>query len=183
MASLRARVTSWYGGLLTVTLLIFGSAVYLGLRNYLFTTLERTLRNESANIVQEFVANVDAKGTQWLAGEIEESYAPESDGRYIRISREGQVLYQSRNAQAEILGQNSLVNPQAQPDKGSFLKVNAGPAGRVLLYTASWTSASGVHFIVQTGAPTAPIDRTLRSLFIALSLLTPLIVFGAAVGG
>src|SRR5579872_68740 len=181
-ASLRVRVTSWYGGLLTAALLIFGSAVYLGLRNYLFTTLQRTLRDESANIVEEFVANADNKGTEWLAGEVEESYAPESDGRYIRILREGHVLYQSRNVQADFL---SRIPPQpsSAPGRGSFVRVIAGSAGPLLLYTTSWVSPSGVHFVVQTGAPTAPIDRTLRSLLIALSLLTPVIIAGAAIGG
>jgi signal transduction histidine kinase len=36
---------------------------------------------------------------------------------------------------------------------------------------------------VQTGAPTEPVDRILRSLLIALCLLTPAILLGASVGG
>ncbi|MGB7265329.1 MAG: hypothetical protein WBC92_07435, partial [Terracidiphilus sp.] len=58
LASLRVRVTSWYGGLLAVALIVFGAAVWLGLRNYLLTTMEQNLRDETGNIVEQFVAHV-----------------------------------------------------------------------------------------------------------------------------
>lgn len=183
LASLRIRVTSWYGSLLAVALVIFGSAVWLGLRNYLDTTMQRTLQAESSNIVDQFVSHVDAKGLPWLAAEIEESYAPESDGRYIRILREGQVVYQSRNARAEAMRAWPLDTRSVQSSNGFFRKIDNGPAGPILLYSRPWVSPTGVHFIVQEGAPTEPIDRILRSLLIALCLLTPLILAGAAVGG
>lgn len=183
LASLRVRVTSWYGGLLAVALVIFGSAVWLGLRNYLDTTMQRTLQAESGNIVDQFVSHVDAKGLSWLAAEIEESYAPESDGRYIRILREGKVLYQSRNARAEAMRAWPPDDPDMQSSNGFFRKIDNGTAGPILLYSRPWVSPSGVHYLVQEGAPTEPIDSILRSLLIALCLLTPLILVGAAVGG
>lgn len=183
VASLRFRVTSWYCGLLAVTLLIFGAAVWLGLRNYLFTTIERTLRDDSDNIVKQFVSHVDEKGMAWLAGEIEESYAPESDGRYIRILREGRVIYQSRNAQAEAMRTMPSTAPDFRRKNGTFRTIMAGSAGRSLLYTLPWVSPAGVHYVVQTSAPIESVHKILRSLFIALSLLTPLILLGAAFGG
>lgn len=183
MNSLRFRVTAWYCGLLAVTLFIFGAAVWLGLRNYLLTTIEHSLRDDSGNIVQQFVSQVDQKSQDWLTGEIEESYAPESDGRYIRIFREGKVLYESRNAQAEALHTLPLAAIDFGRTSGFMRTITAGPAGRILLYTRAWVSPAGVHYVVQTGAPTEPVDRILRSLFIALSLLTPVILAGAAVGG
>jgi len=183
LASLRIRVTSWYGGLLAVALVIFGMAVWLGLHNYLFTTMQRTLEDESANIIDQFVAHVDAKGVPWLMAEIEESYAPESDGRYIRILRQGQVLYQSKNITAASLGSWPLGESGAQGSNGFFRKIAAASAGTILLYTRPWISPSGVRFVVQEAAPTRPIDRILSSLLIALCLLTPVILTGAAVGG
>lgn len=181
LASLRVRVTSWYGGLLAAALIIFGSAVYLGLRNYLFTTMQRTMEDETANILDQFVAHVDAHGASWLAGEIEEAYAPESDGRYIRILREGQMLYQSRNSGAAAMQRWPPPN-SASIGSGLFQRI-AAPAGPLLLYTFSWQSPAGVHFLVQEAAPTTAIDRILSSLLIALSVLTPLILAGAAIGG
>lgn len=181
--SLRFRVTAWYCGLLAVTLFLFGAAVWLGLRNYLFATIEHSLQDDCANIVQQFVSQVDQKNSDWLAGEIEESYAPESDGRYIRILRNGKVLYQSRNAQAEALRSLPLEAVDVNRPEGFMRTIATASAGRILLYTRPWNSPAGVHYVVQTGAPTEPVDRILRSLFIALSLLTPLMLAGAAVGG
>ena len=123
LASLRVRVTSWYCGLLAITLLIFGAAVWLGLRNYLFTTIEQTLRDESSNMVQQFVANVDEKGPTWLAGEIQESYAPEGAGRYIRIFREGKILYESGNMRTERMDPSTSTSPDLLRRKGSFQRV------------------------------------------------------------
>jgi heavy metal sensor kinase len=181
LASLRVRVTSWYGGLLAAALIIFGSTVWLGLQNYLFTTMQRTLQDESANIIDQFVAQVDAKGTAWLAAEMEESYAPESDGRYIRILREGRVLYQSRNVEAASM--QKWPTAVSSSEQAGFFRRIAAPAGPILLFTRSWKSPAGVQFLVQEAAPTGAVDRILRSLLIALCLLTPVILVGAAVGG
>ena len=183
LASLRVRVTSWYCGLLAITLVIFGAAVWLGLRNYLITTIEQTLRDESNNMINQFVAHVDEKGANWLAGEIQESYAPEGAGRYIRILREGKVLYQSGNMQAEGIDPSASVPPDLLHRKGSFQRVETESAGSILFFTNPWASPSGIHFIVQAGAPKQQVDRILRSLLIALSILTPLILAGAAFGG
>ena len=181
--SLRFRVTAWYCGLLAVTLFIFGAAVWLGLRSYLFDTIERSLRDDTGNIVQQFVSQVDQKSTNWLAGEIEESYAPESDGRYIRIFRNGRVLYESRNAQAEALRTVPLDPGDDNKPDGYMRSIATRTAGRMLLYTRPWVSPAGVHYVVQVGAPSESVDRILSSLLLSLSLLTPLILAGAAVGG
>ena len=106
-----------------------------------------------------------------------------SDGRYIRILSDGAVLYQSRNTQAEAMRAMPLAPSDAQRKKGFFRTIETGQAGGILLYTLTWTSPTGIHYVIQTGAPTEPAERILRSLLIALSLLTPLILVGAAVGG
>ncbi|MGB8535134.1 MAG: ATP-binding protein [Acidobacteriaceae bacterium] len=183
LASLRVRVTSWYCGLLAITLVIFGAAVWLGLRNYLFSTIEQTLRDESSNVIDQFVAHVDEKGPAWLAGEIQESYAPEGAGRYICIFREGKVLYQSGNMEAGSMQPLPSASPGVPDKKGAYRRVDSESAGPILFYTSSWVSPSGIHFVVQTGSPTQQVDRILSSLLIALWGLTPLVLAGAAIGG
>jgi len=183
LASLRVRVTSWYGGLLAIVLIVFGAAVWLGLRNYLLTTMEQTLRNETGNIVEQFVSHVDEKSLAWLAGEIRESYAPEGDGRYIRIFRDDEVIYQSGKALDAVMGNGAPALTDVRHKDGFIRRAEAGTAGSILIYTRPWVSPSGVRFVVQAGASTAPVDRILRSLLIALCGLTPLILVGAAVGG
>ena len=183
LASLRVRVTSWYGGLFAIALLVFGAAVWLGLRNYLLTTMERNLREETSNIVEQFVSHADEKGPAWLTGEIQESYAPEGDGRYIRIFRNGYVLYQSGKTLDAVMRKVPPTLSDILDKDGFIRRVDAGTDGSVLIYTRPWVSPSGVNFVVQIGASTGPVDRILRSLLIALCILTPLILIGAAVGG
>ena len=52
MTSLRARVTFWYVGLLTVSLLVFGACIYFGVQRYLETSMERSLASEAKSIAE-----------------------------------------------------------------------------------------------------------------------------------
>ncbi len=183
LASLRVRVTSWYGGLFAIALIVFGAAVWLGLRNYLLTTMEQALRNETGNIVDQCGSHFDEQGSAWVAGEIQESYPPEGDGRYIRIFRNDQVIYQSGKTLDAVMRTVPPTLTDILDKEGYIGKVDAGTVGPILIYTRPWVSPSGIRFVVQAGASTGPIDRILRSLLIALSILTPLILVGAAVGG
>lgn len=182
-ASLRVRVSSWYSGVLAVALILLGCAVWLGVRNYLVSALKETLRDQSANITDEFVSRVDQKSVRWLDGEMEEAYAPARDTRYMRIVRNGVVLYQSKNPQPHAISDWTRATPGAQPGDGAFEEIRLASGERILLYSRVWVSPAGAQFLVQTGAPTEPVDRVTRTLLIALCLLTPLILVGAAVGG
>jgi signal transduction histidine kinase len=183
LASLRFRVTSWYSSLLATALVVFGAAVFLGLQNYLVTSMQHNLRDEATNIAQQFLSEVEERGTHWMTAEIEESYAPEGDGQYIRILRNGQPLYQSRNSPAELASSLPAGLSDAQGIAAHYQTLVPQGGRRILLYTYPYTSPTGVHFIVQTGMPTEAVDSILRSLLIALCLLTPIILSGAAVGG
>ena len=87
--SLRFRITVWYAGLLAGTLLVFGISVYLGLERYLDWSLQRTLLAECRTIATELLSQFPPKDTKWLATEINEAYAPEVNGRFIRVLHEG----------------------------------------------------------------------------------------------
>src|SRR5487761_971900 len=96
--SLRFRVTSWYVGLLAVALLMFGLLVYFGLARYLESTLQRSLVDQAYSIGHNFLELEKQKGDRFVAGEIRESYAPETSGRFIRITRpDGSIVYRSGN--------------------------------------------------------------------------------------
>src|SRR5208283_3305005 len=103
VASLRARVTSWYVGLLTVSLLVFGACIYLGVQRYLEASLKRSLASEASSIANTFVDQFETKGNAWLAQELSESYPQSGNAQVVRVSRLGsgdgyQVLYPSSAA-------------------------------------------------------------------------------------
>ena len=87
--SLRFRITAWYAGLLAGALIVFGVSVYLGLERYLDWTLQRTLASECRTIGTELLSQMSSKNNSWLATEINEAYAPEVNGRFIRVVHEG----------------------------------------------------------------------------------------------
>src|ERR1700740_2142378 len=94
--SLRFRITAWYAGLLAGTLMVFGVSVYLGLQRYLDWNLQRTLASECRTIGTQLLSQLPSKDNAWLATEINEAYAPEVNGRFIRVVRQGEgVVYLS----------------------------------------------------------------------------------------
>jgi len=94
--SLRFRITAWYAGLLAGTLIVFGASVYLGLERYLDWTLQRTLVAECRTISTELLSQLPAKDTAWLETEINEAYAPEVNGLFIRVVHQNKgVVYLS----------------------------------------------------------------------------------------
>ena len=103
VASLRARVTSWYVGLLTVSLVVFGGCIYFGVQRYLEASLQRSLASEARSIANTFVNEFETKGNTWLAQELSESYPQSGNAQVVRVSRLGsgdryQVLYPSAEA-------------------------------------------------------------------------------------
>jgi heavy metal sensor kinase len=181
-SSLRVRVTAWYVGLLTVALLLFAGAVYLGLRRYLESSLERSLVGQAQSITANFLSQRETKGTTWMVSEIVESYAPESSGRFIRITQaNGSVIYQSGDTRDDSIDV-SQVPPAVFGRRKPFRRESI--AGRhLVLYSLPYRAPSGADYMVETGASQATIEEVLRSLLIALSVGTPAILVAAAIGG
>ena len=134
-------------------------------------------------MISQFVAYADEKEREWLAGEIRESFAPESAGRYIRIFREGKVIYQSGNMQ--IRGMGALPSPSSDllHKTEFFQRVETEIRRTYFVLHQPLGLALRNSLCCADGSQTEQIDRILRSLLIALSILTPLILGGIAVGG
>src|SRR5579862_3281386 len=96
--SLRFRMSMWLGALLASALLLFGATVYFGVKRHLTTQLHQSLIEQARTIGEEVLNNVEARGDHYAMVEIDESYDPEINGRFIRVTRkDGSVLYQSKN--------------------------------------------------------------------------------------
>ena len=74
--SLRARVTTFYVGMLAIALLVFSTAVYFGVSAFLTRSLERMLSNNAHSIVSDYLVPLNQKGEPWLVAEMSESYPP-----------------------------------------------------------------------------------------------------------
>jgi len=182
--TLRARVVTWYVGLLAAALVLFGATLYFGVRGYLNTSLQRSLSGEATAIGSTFLAFEEQKGKEWMAGEITEAYAPELSGRFIRIvRRDGFVLYQSGDTRDPVIIGSAIPQPNFTSKTDSFRVVPQSGSDDLLVVTQSFLSSSGTDYIIQTGSSLAPIQHVLSSLGRIVLLITPIVLIGAAFGG
>lgn len=182
--TLRARVVTWYVGMLAGALLAFGAMLYFGVQGYLNASLQHSLAGEAQAIGTTFLAFEEQKGPSWMAGEITEAYAPELSGRFIRIiRRDGTVLYQSGDTRDPVIDASAVLPPNFDDGAARFHFERQPGSHELLLYSLPFRSSSGTNYLIETGSSVAPIQRVLSSMRRILLLVTPLILLAAAIGG
>jgi len=181
--SLRFRITAWYAGLLAGTLIVFGASVYLGLERYLDWTLQRTLIEECRTIGTQLLSQMNTKDNAWLATEINEAYAPEVNGRFIRVERQGAgVIYVSGSPKDGTFDPSRITFPgDKERDGPRKLRFEAG--NRLLIQSMTLTTAHGGQFLVESGAPYNQIEVVLHGLLLTLAIYMPFVVSLAVAGG
>ena len=182
--SLRFRMTAWYAGLLASALLLFGVFVYAGLERYLDFSLQKTLTEQSRSIGTQLLASIPSKRPGWLASEINEAYAPDVNGHFIRVTgADGEILYLSGPPK------DNSFDPSRVPSfttngKEGYLKHFGMAGGHRLLVTGMvFTNPDGKRFLVESGAAYDPIENILHGLLVTLGIYMPLAVSLAIVGG
>lgn len=178
--SLRARVTSWYVGLLAATLIVFSAGIYVGMRTYLRSSLEQSLISNASSIGANFLAFLPEKGESWFLGEIRESYPPGSTDRLIRISSGDRVLYQSWADDGRTPLLDAIPIRQVQDQGFRSMSVRGIP---VLVYGVPFRGQNGQEFEIEVAGSLLMIQQTLHSLAMLFLVSTPLILLAAAAGG
>jgi heavy metal sensor kinase len=181
--SLRFRITAWYASLLAGTLLVFGASVYLGLERYLDWTLQRTLVAECRAISTELLSQLPAKDTAWLETEINEAYAPEVNGRFIRVVHPPVgVIYLSGSPKDGRFDPWRIPFPSDKEMDGPR-KLLFESGNRLLINSLTLTTSDGSRFLVESGAPYHQIEVTLHGLLLTLAIYMPFMVSLAVAGG
>jgi heavy metal sensor kinase len=181
--SLRFRITVWYASLLAGTLILFGASVYLGLERYLDWTLQRTLAVECSTIATQLLSQFPAKDTAWLGREINEDYAPEVNGLFIRVSRQGTgVVYLSGAPKDGTFDPSHIPFPSEKEMDGSR-KLQFDSGNRLLINSMTLAMPDGNRFIVESGAPYHQIEVALHGLLLTFAIYMPFVVSLAVAGG
>jgi heavy metal sensor kinase len=181
--SLRFRITVWYASLLAGTLILFGASVYLGLERYLDWTLQRTLAVECRTIATQLLSQFPAKDTAWLGREINEDYAPEVNGLFIRVSRQGTgVVYLSGAPKDGTFDPSHIPFPSEKEMDGSR-KLQFDFGNRLLINSMTLAMPDGKRFIVESGAPYHQIEVALHGLLLTFAIYMPFVVSLAVAGG
>jgi len=181
--SLRFRITAWYAGLLAGTLIVFGVSVYLGLERYLDWTLQGTLVAECRTIATQLLSQLPAKDKEWLATEINEAYAPEVNGLFIRVVHQDKgVVYLSGAPKDGTFDPGRIPFPSRKEMEGSR-KLQFESGNRLLINSMTVTTPDGNRFIVESGAPYHQIEVVLHGLLLTLAIYMPFVVSLAVAGG
>ncbi len=180
--SLRFRMTAWYAGLLASTLLLVGASVYVGLQRYLDWTLKKTLATDCQTIGTELLWQLPKQPAGWLEGDINEDYAPEISGQFLRITQEGVgTIYLSGTPKNGAFEPSRVPLPQGN-DKNRMRKVRV-ESGRTLLIDAmTFTTPNGGRFVVEAGATYHQVEVVLHGLLLIFAVYVPFVV-SLAVGG
>jgi heavy metal sensor kinase len=181
--SLRFRITAWYAGLLAGALLIFGVSVYLGLERYLNWNLQRTLGSDCRTIGTQLLSQHPFKRTDWLETEINEAYAPEVNGHFIRVAEEGVgVLYVSGSPKDGAFDPSQVPLPQGD-EKNHPRKARLAGGQHLLIDTQQFTTPDGSKFVVESGVPYQQIEVVLHGLLVTFAIYMPFIISLAVVSG
>jgi len=185
--SLRTRVTSWYVGLLTISLIVFGACIYLGVQRYLEASLQHSLTSEARSVAETFVNEFEKKGEAWLTQELSESYPQARNAQIVRLSRIRpgigyQVLYPPVEQNASASEKISLP-PDVHLQTAEFRHERRGSQTDVVVYSFPYQSSSGARYLIETAVSHHPISNLLRDLLVLLLALTPIVVVVAGIGG
>ena len=181
--SLRFRMTAWYAGLLLCALLMFGVSVYLGLERYLNWTFQSMLVSECRTIGTELLAQLPGKRAGWLMTEVNEAYAPEVNGRFIRVYRDGTgIVYLSGAPKDGAFEPSEIPFPQGNQRDG-VRRIHLKDGRQLLTQAMTFTTPDGSHFLVESGIPYQQIQIVLHGLLLTLAIYTPFIVSLAIAGG
>ena len=181
--SLRFRLTVWYAGLLAALLALFGASVYFGLGRYLEWSLRESLARQARQIGETYLADVRVSGEDYVEDEINEHYAPEINGRYVRVTRgDGSVLYASGAPEDGSFDPAGLPAPPSGISEARSREEHLA-GGELLVYALPFTARDGSRFLIETGAPYHQIEGVLRGLLLTLAVGLPVLVCIAVAGG
>jgi heavy metal sensor kinase len=174
----------WYAGLLTGIFLLLCATLYLDLRSFLENGLRDAQTRRAHQLASALLAHVKHTGEPAVISQIKEWYAPESNDRFIRLTRtDGTLAYRSAapNDGSFDPAEVTALPPKAQTD--SIRKQRLANGHTLLIAGLNFPSAGQPGYFIEFGAPLDPIESMLNHLFLQLSLGLPLAVIIITVGG
>jgi heavy metal sensor kinase len=181
--SIGFRSAVLYAGLLASVLLFFATCIYFGLKRYLDSNLHKALIERSQAIGTELPGFL-TKGPEWLASETVESYQPELNGYFIRISRvEGSIVYVSGPPKDHSFEPSQIPLPTKLKESDVSTNVEMAHGHRVLIEGIVFSNSDGSRFLVESGASYRQVDEVLDELLLMFATLIPIVVSVIAVAG
>jgi len=181
--SLSFRLVAWYAGLLTLVFLLLGAVMFAVVANDLQSSMRDDQMRRAQQISDTLLKGISRSDEPALAKSVETLYAPEANGRFIRITRgDGAVLFESGEPRDGRFVPD-IAPLRRLPASPSWREVRLPDGASLVVGTVIHRSANGTRYAVEVGAPTAPIDAALGRLLAALATGLPIGIAIAVVGG
>lgn len=182
--SIRFRLVTWYVGLLVAVFILLGILMYGGLRLYLEQSLSKAQVRRAQQISDTLLANVERTGEEYVINEINSWFAPETNDRFIRITRgDGSLLYLSQGPK-DMSFDPERVPPFRGPVRGTSWRKASDVNGQKLLVAAvACQTHGGRRFLVEVGSSLEPIEALLHRLILLLGLTLATMLVVATSGG
>ena len=181
--SIGFQLTAWYAGVIAVGFLLLGGFMYLGMKHHLEKNLRETQAKRAGVIAETLVARVAQLGEAHVIQEIRESYAPELNSRFIRVTRpDGTVLYVC-GVPADLSFDPAKVPPVAAPVPRAYARVESPLDSESLLIVTGPVPAATGSFLIEVGASLGPVQTVLREWLVTFALAFPFLLAVAAGGG
>jgi heavy metal sensor kinase len=182
--SLRFQLVAWYAALLTGCFVLIGAASYAVLQSSLVGALRETQLRRARQIGQLLLDQTGSSGEARVGEEIQARYAPDINGRFVRITRgDGSLLYVSPapNDQTFVPGE---VPPPLWPSRAETASQVPLSGGRQMLLTVrELQTPGGARYLIETGAPMDDVQAHLRQWLGFLLVVLPIMAALALGGG
>ncbi len=182
--SLRFQLVAWYAALLTGCFVLIGAASYAVLQSSLVGALRETQLRRARQIGQLLLDQTGSSGEARVGEEIQARYAPDINGRFVRITRgDGSLLYVSPapNDQTFVPGE---VPPPLWPSRAETASQVPLSGGRQMLLTIrELQTPGGARYLIETGAPMDDVQAHLRQWLGFLLVVLPIMAALALGGG
>lgn len=185
LRSISFRLVLWYSLLLAGIFSALFALLYFNVGHFLQNDMQQAQLRHAQQIANSLLDDADLADNERVAARAKEWFEPESNDRFIRITREtdGEVIYTS-----------------GAPTDGSFNPAEVPPlpfspgmeysrqiklrGDKTLLVTAlKYTSPDHRGYLVEFGALLDPIKTMLNHLVLQLALGLPLAIVIVTVGG
>ena len=179
--SLSFRLVTWYAGVLTVVFVLLGGLTFLFLKHYLEANLLDNQARRARQIADTLIARASRSGEAALGAQVESLYSPETNGRFIRITRgDGAVVYVSGPPKDGGFEPSQVPVTPASVDSARRVTLTGAP---LLIAARRATAADGSRYYVEVGTSGRPAQETLRHVLFLLGIGLPIAVAVAVVGG
>src|SRR5215216_7140080 len=182
--SIHFRLTAWHAGLLAGLLAVFGIWTYLGLKEHLDLSLEDSLAKQAEQIGETLIVNISQSGEPYVVDEIKEHFAPEINGRFVRVTRaDRSVLYASGLPKDGGFDPAAISVPPQTNGETQVRKEHPTAGGELLIYSLPFQSREGDRFLIEVGAPYRHVEGVLEELLVVLAVAFPVTILLAIGGG